>query len=86
MIYQGKFGGIPSASSRDIMGTRICHTYPTPTPTPTPTGSALNPIRPPSPLLGGHNSGLDFIKVNILTKFHEDLIKLVGWLVGCFWA
>ena len=24
MIYPGKFGGIPSVGSRDIMGTRIC--------------------------------------------------------------
>ena len=24
-IYPGKFGGIPSTGSRDIMGTRICH-------------------------------------------------------------
>ena len=25
MIYPGKFGGIPSTGSRDILGTRICH-------------------------------------------------------------
>ena len=25
MIYPGKFDGIPSTSSRDIVGTRICH-------------------------------------------------------------
>ena len=26
IIYLGKFGGIPSTGSKDILGTRICHT------------------------------------------------------------
>ena len=28
MIYPGKFGGVPSIGSRDIVGTRICHLNP----------------------------------------------------------
>ena len=32
------------------------------------------------------NSGLDFIKVNILTKFHEDWIKTVPSRVYTFFS
>ena len=46
MRHPGKFGGIPSTGSRDIMGTRIRHADAEMTWTPTTTGSALKPIFP----------------------------------------
>ena len=65
MIYPGKFGGIPSTGSRDLVGPRFCH------------ADAdmnadsngirvLQPIRPPSPLMrgGGHKLISRFIVQN----------------------
>ena len=60
MIYPGKYGGIPSTGSRDIMGTRICHAD-ADTDTDSDTKWICNGIRTetnmsPSPLVGRHNN------------------------------
>ena len=59
MVYPGKFDGIASTGSGDIVGTRICHAD-------ADTEADANEIRTetnmsPSPLVGGHNNTLPHI-------------------------
>ena len=80
MIYPGKYGGILSTGSRDIVGTRICHTN---ADADAVTEAHTNGIRTettmsPSPLVGGHKY---LQTVLMLQSGHEYMVEMANFNV-----
>ena len=74
MIYPGKFGGIPSTGSRNVVGTRFCHADANAATDADPNGIRTETnMSPPSPLMGGGdiNKGLwPYLHVALLVLEH----------------
>ena len=75
MKYPGKYGGIPSTGSRDIVGTRIFHAN-------ADTDAGTNGIRTetkmsPSPWAGGHK----YLEVFILQSGHDYVVEMASFNV-----
>ena len=77
MIYPGKYGGLLSTGSRDIVGTRICHTN---ADADAVTEAHTNGIRTettmsPSPLVGGHKYLQTVLMLQSGHEYVEEMAK-----------